>query len=397
MHTEIKIKKKKTKLKVIVLAIFSLIYLLILIYVTDLSKPGSLVKLKKVNLENAVASYDNYRMDALVFIEFSRLDPKAKIGQLFMLSLPTSYYDDDTKSLIEEYRIGGIVLMSQNISTQTQLTDYVKSLQKNSDTKLLIATDQEGGIVGRIPWDNARYISQPHIGIVNREDFAYSTGESHALALKQFNINVNLAPVLDISFEPGSIMANRTLGSTPAQVTQLGVEIIKAHEKNGVIATAKHFPGIGRTTTDSHLALPQIDVDKDTLLIEEIVPFKEAINNDVQIIMTGHALYPKIDKKYPASLSGKFINELLRNFLKFDGIILTDDIHMQALDKYPDKVVDAINAGNDMIMIVDTYDNQVAFIQQLEKAVNDGTISEERIDESVKRILRIKIENKIIK
>ncbi|MDD3647979.1 MAG: glycoside hydrolase family 3 N-terminal domain-containing protein [Candidatus Dojkabacteria bacterium] len=390
--------RNKKILKLLGLGIFILIYLSLLIYVNDLPKPGNFLKTGNINHKEVARRYDRYRTDSKVYLEFAKLDTKSKIGQMFMLSLPTSYYDDETNSLIEEYQIGGAVLMGQNITSQPQLTDYIKTLQNKSKTKLLIATDQEGGIVGRIPWDNARYISQPHIGIVGREDFAYSTGESHALALKQFNINVNLAPVLDISFDPGSsIMVNRTLGSTPGEVTMLGMEIIKAHQDNGVIAAAKHFPGIGRTTTDSHLALPEINVSKDKLLIEEIVPFKEAINIDVQIIMVGHALYPKIDKKHPSSLSQKIIKEILRDFLKFDGIILTDDIHMQALDKYPDKVVAALNAGNDMIMIVDTYENQVSFMEQLEKAVSEGRISEERIDESVKRILRVKIENKIIK
>lgn len=343
-----------------------------------------------IGKESTLANYEAFRVNTLTTRTLSSMTLDEKIGQLFMLSIPNNYLDENTKSLIIDYNIGGIVLMGNNIASKQQISELTLELQSSTEIDLFIATDQEGGIIARIPWDDARFISQPHIGIVNREDFAYSAGEDHAQALKNVNINMNLAPVLDVSFISESSMSTRTLGASSEKVSVLGVEIIKAHNEIGIVTTAKHFPGIGRSSTDSHTELPKIDISKDQLLNEELEPFVRAIENDVDFIMIGHALYPQIDSAYPSSLSKTIVTDILRNELNFEGIIITDDIHMEALDNYANKAVNAFDAGCDMILIVESFENQLAYLEEIKNALKEGIISEERLDQSVKRILELK-------
>ncbi|MBN2015566.1 beta-N-acetylhexosaminidase [Candidatus Dojkabacteria bacterium] len=386
-----KVKPLKNPLIVLlILLLFLNVILTALIILTHVHTNGIFTSLSEIDKGKVSYNYQIYRIETLVNNTFLQMTPEEKVGQLFMVSINGGYINDSIRSLIEEYHIGGVVIMSGNITGQEQLKQLINDMRNTSDTPLLIATDQEGGVVARIPWDNARYISQPHIGIVNREDFAYETGVEHALALKNFGIDMNLAPVLDVSFITGSAMSSRTLGASPKKVSELGIQIIKAHEDNGIIATAKHFPGIGRTTTDSHYALPVLDISKEQLGSEELIPFKTAIENDIDVIMTGHAFFPQIDGEYPSSLSTVFLTDILRGELGFDGVIISDDLNMSALRDYPNKAVDAIHAGTDIILIVDSYENQVTYIDQVKKAVDEGTISEKQITNSVKRILRLK-------
>jgi beta-N-acetylhexosaminidase len=287
--------------------------------------------------------------------------------------------------------VANLVLMGQNVSYQQQLKDLTQALKDLSDNDLLLATDQEGGVVARIPWDSARLISYKHIGIVNRDDFAYEAGEDHATVLDEYGVDMNLAPVLDTLLDNGSPMYSRMFSSDADVVSNLGQQMIKAHQDYDIISTAKHFPGIGRTNLDTHTTLPTIDVSKEELQQTELIPFQAAINSNVEAIMVGHALYPQVDDKYPSSLSKVFVTDILRDEMMFEGVILTDDIHMGALNDYPDKVTDAVNAGNDILLLVDSYENQVDAIEQLKEAVEKGDIEESRINESVKRILRLKM------
>lgn len=390
--------KSKGKVNRLLALLFSLIgtnfILFVLILFTN-PQSTSFKTISTISSAEVTNSYHTYRTEKLVNTTFSHMSLDEKIGQMIMVSITGTRVNTNTQSLIQDYNIGGVIIMSGNLVSQSQIKQLVNDLQELTTVNLLIATDQEGGVVARIPWDEARYISQPHIGIVNREDFAYAAGEDHAQALKNLNINVNLAPVLDVSLVLGSIMASRTLGSDPEKVATLGVSIMRAHQDIGIIATGKHFPGIGRSVTDSHANLPVIDISKEQLTNEELVPFKAAIDQGVDVIMIGHAKYPQIDNEYPASLSKIIITDILRGELGFDGVVISDDIKMGALSSYPNRAVDAMNAGTDIILIVDTYQNEINYINQIKDAVADGTLTEQRIAESVKRILRLKYHTEI--
>lgn len=340
--------------------------------------------------------YEVYRLEDLVNREFESMTEEEKVGQMFMFSIPSTYIDSNTKKLIDTYHIGGLIIMSNNISSKQQLIQLIEEIQNLSLTNLLIATDQEGGVVARIPWDKAGSISQPHIGIINRLDFAYSTGAEHAQTLKDSHINMNLAPVLDTTFNYNSPMQSRVLGTNTKKVSTLGIEIIKAHKDLNVIATAKHFPGIGRTSTDSHEKLPIIDISRDQLFQEDIIPFKEAINADIDVVMMGHVKYPQVDPEYPSSLSSIFTQDILRKDLGFDGVVISDDLSMGALNDYPNKVIHAINSGTDMLLLTGSFNNQVEYINKVLEALQNSEIDEQRIVDSIKRILRLKYQYGII-
>jgi beta-N-acetylhexosaminidase len=360
------------------------------IYKTNVEPTKLVTKISTITASQVTTKYETFRLESFVNIKLNEMTTEEKIGQLFMTTFIGSTINDDTKSLIEDYKVGNVILMSGNIASQPLLSQLTSDLQELADTYMLIATDQEGGAVAKIPWNSARLISHKHIGVVNRKDFAYEAGEDQALTLKEYDLNMNLAPVLDINFMYNSSLVSRTFSSDPDEVATLGTEYIKGHQDNDIVATAKHFPGIGRTSTDSHRSLPEIDISKEELTSEELVPFQAAVNNNVDAIMVGHVLYTQIDSEYPSSLSKIIVTDILRTEMGFEGVVITDDIQMGALDDYPEKVIDAINAGVDIILIVDTYENQVEYIEQLQDAVEEGTVSEQRIIESVKRVLRLK-------
>ncbi len=400
-HKIYKFKYKKIISKICLKHIFLTfcLFILLLIFLNMTIKLNKIYINKPTHLiekTNASSRYYEYQLDSLVDKKFSEMTFNEKIGQLFMLSVDQNF-NENTNSLIRDYHIGGVILLGYNITSKTNVKQFITKINSISNTPLLIATDQEGGMVARVPWDQAWKISQPHIGNVNREDFAYEVGEEHSKALKNLNINMNLAPVLDIAFTNKSVMANRSLGANPEKVSLLGTSIIKAHQDNGIIPTAKHFPGIGRTEDDSHIKLPIIDISKTTLIKQEIQPFSYAIKNNIDVIMSGHVLYPQIDPKYPASLSKTIITNILREELKYKGIVITDDIHMKSLNNYNEKSIKAFEAGNDIILIVDNYQSKVNEIYEFKEAVKNNRISQERIDESVKRILKLKYKWNIIK
>ncbi|MFC1780119.1 glycoside hydrolase family 3 protein [Patescibacteria group bacterium] len=361
------------------------------IYKTNVEETMLVKGVSNIASSQVTQKYEAFRLESLVNLELKEMTTEEKIGQLFMTTITGNSINDDTRSLVEDYKVGNVILMSGNIVSQPLLSQLTSDLQDLSDTYMLIATDQEGGAVARIPWNSARLISHKHIGVVNRKDFAYEAGENQALTLKEYDLNMNLAPVLDVNFMYNSSLVSRTFSSDPDTVALLGTEYIKGHQENGIIATAKHFPGIGRTSTDSHRSLPEIDISKEELVSEELIPFQAAVNNNVDTIMVGHVLYSQIDSEYPSSLSKIIVTDILRTEMGFEGVVITDDIRMGALNDYPEKVIDAINAGVDIILIVDTYENQVEYIKQLQDAVEEGTVSEERINESVKRVLRLKL------
>lgn len=367
------------------------IFILLILY-TPILTDSVILAQETLEGETAVKNYSIYRVDKKVDLAIEEMSTEEKIGQLFMLSFPGYSINDQNKSLVQEYYVGSLVLMSGNISYQNQTSTLVSELKSLSEIPLLITTDQEGGTVARIPWDEARYISAPHVGLVNRKDFAYEVGKQHADALNNLGIDMNLAPVLDIAFQNNSAMVSRSYRNDPQSVAELGSAFIESHYDTEVMSCAKHFPGIGRTSTDTHNQLATINISKDQLMSEELIPFISAIDQGVDAIMVGHSQYPQIDPDNPTSLSPTFITNILREELGFDGVVIIDDIHMGAMNNYPNKVIDSINAGADMIIIVDSYQNQVNYINQLADAVETGEVSSERVEVSARRILRLKYE-----
>jgi beta-N-acetylhexosaminidase len=205
---------------------------------------------------------------------------------------------------------------------------------------------------------------------------------------------MNFAPVLDVNSNPNNpVIGNRSFGSEPETVIQHGIQVMKGIQSTKVVPVVKHFPGHGDTSVDSHLDLPVIRKTLEELRAFELKPFAEAIRQQTDVVMVGHLLLPQIDETNPASLSGKVITNLLRKEMKFDGVVITDDMTMGGITKHNDigeAAVKSVLAGVDILLVGHDYEQQIQVLQTLKKRVEDGTVSEKRLDESVYRIAKLK-------
>ncbi|MGF7429976.1 beta-N-acetylhexosaminidase [Thermoanaerobacterium thermosaccharolyticum] len=327
-----------------------------------------------------------------------------KIGQILMVGFPSSDYDDHIDELVTKYKIGNVILFSRNVEDKYQLANLNNEIQKNviKHTKIpaFISIDQEGGMVTRI-YKGATYLpGNMAIAATADAENAYKIGEIAGRELRALGININFAPVLDVNNNPSNpVIGVRSYSEEPEKVAEFGVNYIKGLQKENVIATAKHFPGHGDTSTDSHLDLPIVVHDKERLCNVELYPFKKAVENDVDAIMSAHILFTAFeDEKLPATLSYKILTNLLREQLKFEGIIMTDCMEMNAIAKYfgtAKAASMAIKAGADMVLVSHTRDLQIDAFNEIKRSVLSGEIPEKRIDESVKRILRMKQKYKL--
>jgi len=325
-----------------------------------------------------------------------------KIGQMVIIGLDGYTMDDNTKSMIEANPVGGFILFGENVKSSDQLLALVNSLKStNSKNKLplFISVDQEGGRVNRMPGEFKNLPSSQTIGKVNNVDFSYEIGNILGEEIKSFGFNMDFAPVLDINSNPkNSVIGDRSFGTNAEVVSKLGIQTMKGIQKSGVIPVVKHFPGHGDTSVDSHIGLPSVNNDMARLKSFELIPFNDAIENGADVVMVAHILLNKIDSQNPASLSKTIITDLLRKELNFNGVVITDDMTMGAIVKnysISNAAIKSVNAGSDIVLVCHGHDNEVAVIDALKKAVKDGTITEERIDESVYRILKLKDKYKL--
>lgn len=325
-----------------------------------------------------------------------------KIGQMVIIGLDGYIMDDNTRKMIEDDRVGGFILFGENVKISDQLLALVNSLKStNSKNKLplFISVDQEGGRVNRMPGEFKNFPANQTIGKVNNGDFSYEVGSILGEEIKAFGFNMDFAPVLDINSNPKNlVIGDRSFGTNAEVVSKLGIQTMKGIQTSGVIPVVKHFPGHGDTSVDSHIGLPSVDNDMSRLKSFELVPFNDAIKNGADAVMVAHILMNKIDSQNPASLSKTIITDLLRDQLNFKGVVITDDMTMGAIVKnytISDAAIKSVNAGSDIVLVCHGHDNEVAVIDALKKAVEDGTIPEERINESIYRILKLKDKYKL--
>jgi beta-N-acetylhexosaminidase len=232
------------------------------------------------------------------------------------------------------------------------------------------------------------------LGRCNSSELAYAAAATTAKELKAVGINMNMSPVLDVNSNPANpVIGDRAFGSTPSPVCVLGEATVGGLQDNGVVACGKHFPGHGDTNTDSHKELPVVSAPRERLEQVEFPPFRHAAAHGVATMMTAHVLYHALDDKRPATLSPTIIGTFLREELRYDGVVLTDDLEMHAIiDHYgiEEATVQAILAGCDMPLICKDRGREVAAIGAVEKAVADGTISAARLAQSLARVARVK-------
>ena len=334
--------------------------------------------------------------------QVSRMTLEEKIGQMVICGLDGYTMDANTKKMIEDYHIGGFILFGENVKNSNQLITLVNSLKSTnlkSKLPLFLSIDEEGGRVSRMPAEFKKLPTNRVIGKANNENFSYKIGNTLGQEIKAFGFNMDFAPVLDInSNAKNTVIGDRSFGSNAQIVSKLGIQTMKGIQINDVIAVIKHFPGHGDTSIDSHIGLPSVNNDMDRLKRLELVPFDNAIKNGADAVMIAHILLNKIDSKNPASLSKIIITDLLRKQLHFNGLVITDDMTMGAILKnynIGDAAIKSVNAGSDIVLVCHGSNNEIKVINSLKGAVTNGTISKNTIDESVYRILKLKLKYKL--
>lgn len=326
-------------------------------------------------------------------VESMSLDEK--IGQLFIVGFEGEEINDEIVDLVKNQKVGGLIYFSRNIIDSKQiinLNNEIKAMEK--DIPLFISVDEEGGLVSRVPEEFVKLPSSGYIGQFNDENLSYTVGKIIAKELNSLGFNMDFAPVLDINSNPNNtVIGERAFGNSAEIVSRLGVNNMEGIRDGKIIPVLKHFPGHGDTDVDSHYGLPIVKKTLEELENLEFIPFKNAIDNGADVVMISSIILENIDNEYPATMSKKIIKDILRDSLGFDGVIATDDMTMGAIvDNYnlTDAIIMSINAGSDLILVCHGYDDIINSIVAVKDAVNSNIISEERIEQSVYRILKLK-------
>lgn len=323
------------------------------------------------------------------------LSLKQQAGQRLMIGFDGLQLNDELKYGIEELKVGGIILFARNIASPDQVNDLCHAAQEFAaqigQPPLLIGIDQEGGVVARLKPPFTQFPGNPSMASIgDAQQFARITAEE----LTGIGVNINMAPVLDVADpDSDSVMAQRVFGADPDWVARMGNAVIQHLQSNGVLAVAKHFPGIGRTILDSHEDLPDLDIDLESLMASDLIPFKSAMDNGVAAVMLSHIRYLGLDAQWPASLSPAIARDLLRRQMGYDGLVLTDDIDMGALAKHYDIatiVTQCMAAEVDMILICHSGPkNKTAYDQIYQLLVRSETLAQSG-RQSVARIMKAK-------
>jgi beta-N-acetylhexosaminidase len=330
----------------------------------------------------------------------SKMSLEEKIGQMFQVGFSGAEITSGISEMIRDYHVGGIIYFRRNIKSLRQVFKLSNELQAISINQrvglpLMISTDQEGGIVHRLI-GGTHFPGSMVLGATKNTELAERMGQAIAKELETVGINMNFAPVLDVNCNSlNPVIGVRSFGEDPFWVAKLGVAFIKGVQAEGVIACGKHFPGHGDTVADSHLTLPVVKHDRNHLEKVEFYPFMQAIQAGVDSIMTAHICFPSIEPKedIPATLSYNVLTNLLRKELGYRGIIITDCMEMKAIaDGFgiSEGAIMSIKAGSDIVLVSHSINKQKQAIEMVVEAVRKGEISEERINQSLLRILQLK-------
>lgn len=314
-------------------------------------------------------------------------------GHKLILGFDGLEFNDDLKHVIGEIKAAGLILFKANIESPEQVKTLCRDCQAYAKSlglpPLIISVDQEGGTVARLKEGFTLFQGNPYIRTKEDADnFAAVT----ARELSAVGFNMNMAPVLDwVPEGVDSIMKDRAFKGDVETVSTLGCKVIDTLQANGIMAVAKHFPGIGRTVMDSHFHLPELDIDPATLEQTDMVPFKDALVHDVTGVMLSHIFYPQLDASWQASLSKKIVSGLLREKLGFDGLVMTDDLDMKAIKKDMKTCIRQILAADiDIALICHKGPNiEIAWREIQRLLAEDEGLKKDAI-RSVERILRYK-------
>lgn len=379
--------------KKIIIIVIVIIIIILGILLNDKNIFSNVEESKSAQEEIPIAQ-QNLTIDEKVDKIVASMSKTEKIGQMVMIGIQGTKVDDNSLYMLHQFHMGGVILFDRNMESPEQVKQLTSDLQSQSNEKvpLFIGIDEEGGDVVRMAEKLTPPPSQKEIGATGDIEQAKIWAIKTAKSLKDMGINVNFAPVADVGSND-----KRSYSTDTNTVIDFVRAATKGYQQENIIYSLKHFPGIGKGKVDSHIDSSSIDVAKEVLMTEDILPFKTIINENKPedyFILVSHLKYPALDEEYPASLSSKIMIDLLRNELGYKGIIITDDMEMGAVANHNDFRsigVNAVKAGADIVLVCHEYEHQQEVYLGLLDAVNSGEISQERIDESIKRIIKVKL------
>ncbi len=324
-----------------------------------------------------------------------------QIGQLFMVGFQGTTPSPEILAMIARYHVGGIILFSRNIQNAQQMLELTSSLQEaarvaNHRYPLLIAIDQENGVVQRLGRSATQFPGNMALGATGSEQLVYDITFATGRELRALGLNMNLAPVVDVNNNPSNpVIGVRSFGEDPRQVARLGAAAVRGYQGSGVIATLKHFPGHGDTAIDSHLFLPTLPFTLERLESVELVPFRSGIEAGADCVMSAHIAFPAITRRtdLPATLSPAIIQDLLREKLAFRGVVISDCLEMRAVADtigIAQGSVLALHAGIDLVLISHHYPRQQAGLEAALRAVQAGELSYATVRQAIERVLWLK-------
>jgi len=322
------------------------------------------------------------------------------LGHHFIVGLSGTTLSDSDKRVLSKLKPAGILLLKRNFDHESSYDEWLLSLNNLLEQtkayaerdKMLVSVDHEGRRVTRTPAPITVFPSA-----VKCAARAAEVAKAMAIELSSIGMNVSWAPVADIHSNPENpIIGDRAFGSSAAEAIEAIVPFTKALEENGILGCAKHFPGHGDTSTDSHLELPEVALTDRDLLNRELLPFKALVDSGISMVMTAHIMFQKIDTLYPATLSERILKDLLRDKLDFKGCVVSDDVEMKAVADLFQQVYTlsfAIKSGCDLIIVSrqDASDHEKALMhgKNLLEGLHNNKISENLLHDSFKRISKV--------
>ncbi len=323
------------------------------------------------------------------------------VGQLTLIGISGHTLTETEKKFIVENNISGVVLFSRNVAEPKQIYDLCNEIQSLRHqmvdrAPLFIGIDMEGGRVHRLKPPFTQWPALKTVGDLDAPTVAFQFALQMGLELMAVGINLNFAPCVDIFNNPkNTVIGDRAVSSDPLMVEKMASALVRGYLKSGIFSCAKHFPGHGYTVIDSHEELPIEPFDLKRLNEVELVPFKKAFRSKVDMVMTGHISFPNIDPKWPVTLSEVFLKKMIKDELRYRGLIITDDLDMKAMAKHYDKAeipVRSFEAGADLLLYCNEPESPPIAIESVVQAITTGRLSESNLKEIHAKVMAAKKE-----
>ncbi len=338
---------------------------------------------------------------ALRIVKGMSLDQK--LGQMVIVEFQGATLTGDLTQMVQAEQISGVLIENKNGNAQSgpQLTVLDKAMQGVARVPLFITTDYEGGVVNELRQITGERPSNASLGVGDDPQKAYNAGKGAANDLTTLGLNVNFMPIVDVLTNPNNPgLPQRSFGANPTLVTTLGRSYLKGLSAGRVVGCLKHFPGLGSANLDPHLSLPYMDRSLALLNTVDLVPYRTLISEGiVPMVMVTHILNPQLDPKLPTSLSPNVVTSLLRNNLRFQGVIVSDTLWMGGISNtytLAQAAVLAVKAGTDLLLGPRSVSEAQTMLYGMKQAVQNGTLTESQINTSVARILELKLQYKIL-